>query len=154
MVRSGVLLFLLTTALVSFACDRVQRRIAPGDEVVLDSGSVRLPDGGRLREVRLEAPGGAGRFTPDTLTARPGDAVRFTAGDAVTHAVRFDTAAMPPAARRFLADSRQVASPPLLARGSAWVVSLQDAPPGRYPFHCMAHGASGTLTVAVDDRPR
>jgi hypothetical protein len=42
--------------------------------------------------------------------------------------------------------------PPLLSEGSAWVVSLSDAPPGEYPFGCTMHGGRGVIRVGADRR--
>ena len=49
--------------------------------------------------------------------------------------------------RSFLERTNQLRAPPLVEQGAAWVVSLEGAPPGAYPFHCITHGERGRLTV-------
>ncbi len=148
--RPGVLLarLLLCLGLVWAACDRVH---PPGarTEVELDSGSVSLAEGARLHEVRISGSEGQERIEPAAIQAQPGDAIRFIAGDALTHAIAFDTVAMDAQGRRFLAATSQVSSPPLIRQGASWVVSLDSAPPGDYPFRCLAHGGSGRAIVGA-----
>ncbi len=166
--RSGTVLFLLV---VLGGCDR----LAVGDgarRIELDDGAVTLPAGARVHEVSLRgAPTGAvvpplgpeslrvddagatpsrPGFAPPLIQGRPGDAVRFTAADALTHAVAFDTDGLSDAAREFLGRTGQFASPPLITSGVAWVVSLDGAPAGDYPFECLAHpGERGLLRVVA-----
>src|SRR5690606_13207810 len=103
---------------------------------VLELGAViaQLPPGARIHEVRLGAAAPAPELDPDTVRARPGDVIRFTATATGTHAIAFDAPALAPAAGSFLAGSQQLRGPPLLSAGATWVVSLDDAPPGAYPF--------------------
>jgi hypothetical protein len=44
----------------------------------------------------------------------------------------------------------QLRGPPLVNEGAAWVVSLADAPVGRYPFLCRTHGARGRIAVGAE----
>ena len=147
--RPGVFFapLLLAALLLQTRCDRVHVPAAR-TEVELDSGSVTLAEGARLQEIRISGPAGRERVDPPSIQARPGDAIRFTAGDALTHAVAFDTAAMAPSSRRFLAETSQAAGPPLIQVGTGWIVSLDGAPPGEYPFHCLAHGGAGRIVVS------
>jgi plastocyanin len=115
--------------------------------VRLDSGTIALPPGAHAHRVRIEGGTDAEELSPAELRAHPGDVVLFIAGNALTHAIAFDTAAMEPGPRAFLARTEQVSGPPLVSEGSEWVVNLQDAPPGDYPFLCLAHGGRGRLTV-------
>ncbi len=150
--RSGVVFSILAAGLL-LGCGRGARGGAEaGGTVELDSGVVTLPAGARVHDVRLSGGDGRERIDPASVRARPGDAVRFVAGDALTHAVAFDTAAMPAVARAFLARTNQVSGPPLIERGATWVVALDGAPPGDYPFQCLAHGGAGRLTVAAPER--
>ena len=48
----------------------------------------------------------------------------------------------------FLESSGQLRGPPLLTEDASWIVSLEGAPPGDYPFRCLTHGAAGSLTVS------
>ncbi len=146
--RSGVpfsaLLALL--ALVSAAgCDHPPEI---GASVHLnDSTAVDLGPGTAVHEIRIRGGEATDTLVPDTVRARPGDAVRFVAGDRRTHAIAFLQDALSPAARRYLEQSMQLRGPPLVDEGSTWVVVLRDAPPGSYPFQCVAHGARGVIVV-------
>lgn len=138
--RSGVLLSALLTVA---ACDA----IGGGNTVQLDSAEVSLPSGAELHEVAIGGASATDSISPTAVSARPGDAVRFVVGDHRTHALAFDQANLDPAALEFLERTVQLRGPPLVNSGSAWVVSLAEAPAGRYPFTCRSHGARGVLTV-------
>jgi plastocyanin len=88
-----------------------------------------------------------GDFEPTTATAYVGDVLRFTARDMGSHAVVFMEQGLAPEARAFLESSGQLRGPPLLDAGTAWIVSLEGAPAGAYPFRCVTHSADGRLTV-------
>ena len=128
------------------ACDRPG---LPDRPPVLELGSViaELPPGARVHEIRVGGAAPAPELDPDTLRARPGDVVGFTAGANGTHAIAFDAPALAPEAGAFLSETRQLRGPPLVKAGATWVVSLDGAPPGTYPFVCITHGARGVLVV-------
>src|SRR5690606_16119143 len=90
---------------------------------------------------------GAHRFEPATASAAPGDIVRFASLDNGSHAIAFDAPALSADARDFLERTGQLRSPPLMVTGAAWVVNLEGAPPGQYPFTCATHGERGSLTI-------
>jgi plastocyanin len=113
----------------------------------LAGDTIELPATTSLIEIRLSAPGGTGQVTPDRAEATTGDVIRFVAVDGRGYAVRFDTAAMSPEQAEFLAGTNQLASPPLLGANAAWVVNLENAPPGEYPFVSASHGVPGVLVV-------
>lgn len=131
------------------ACDRV----APGggDQgprvLELAHDTIRLEAGERLVDVRVRRDA-QGDFDPAHAEANVGDYVRFTADDRGGHAIVFATAALDPAVHEFLRRTEQLRSPPLITAGASWVLTLQDAPPGEYPFHCTTHDAPGRLTVS------
>ncbi|MEX0907327.1 MAG: plastocyanin/azurin family copper-binding protein [Gemmatimonadota bacterium] len=142
--RAGAIAF-AAAALVT-GCDRVGS-LADGPAVLeLTADTIQLPDSVSLIEVIVRRASG-GEFEPTMVTAASGDVVRFTAGDAGSHALVFDGAALPPEQRAFLDGTGQMRSPPLIHAGAAWVVSLAGAPAGTYPFTCVTHSASGVLTV-------
>lgn len=119
------------------------------DRPMLELGqdTVQLERGTTLVDFRLED-----GIAPDSAVARAGDVVRFTAADGLTHAVAFDEPALSPKVRAFLDETEQLRGPPLVDEGSAWVVSLEGAPPGVYPFVCMTHEARGVLIVHPPER--
>jgi plastocyanin len=130
------------------ACDRAG---LPGrDEgprvLELEHETIRLDAGQRLVQVQVRRTA-AGDFEPDIVEANVGDYVRFTAGDGAGHAIAFVGTALPPQAREFLDSTGQVRSPPLITADASWVITLEGAPPGDYPFHCTTHNAPGRLQV-------
>ncbi|MFW6079611.1 MAG: hypothetical protein ACODAE_08320 [Gemmatimonadota bacterium] len=130
------------------ACERGERAPATID---LDGRTVRLPAGASLHTVTLRNEGDRGDIEPETLRARPGDAVRFVAADDGGHAVAFERDALPARAADFLARTGQLRGAPLIRSDAAWIVDLSDAPTGSYPFRCVNTGARGRLIVSEDD---
>ena len=118
--------------------------------LVLGADTIVLPDSIGLVVFEVgRRQDGATRFEPEAAQASPGDVVRFASLDNGAHAIAFDAVSLAPDARAYLEQSGQLRSPPLLARDAAWVVNLEGAPPGRYPFTCATHGERGTLTVTA-----
>ena len=137
--RPGVLLL----ALLLTGCE------AGGNEtVLLDSAEVAVP--GRVHEVRLGGAGARDSLAPARVEAEPGDIVRFTVADRRPHAVVFLPGSTGPV-RDFLRRTGQLRGPPLVNEGAAWIVTLDEAPPGRYPFRCRVHDADGILVVTAAD---
>ncbi|HUH14197.1 MAG TPA: hypothetical protein VMK65_13865 [Longimicrobiales bacterium] len=131
-------------ALAATGCDRVPGGAA---ELELDGETVTLPAGAEVVEVAIETDGGNDRFEPARPEAAVGDVVRFANGQLGTHAIAFERDGVGAEQFAFLERTLQLSSPPLVGRDAAWVVSLEEAPPGSYPFRCMTHGARGTLIV-------
>lgn len=152
-VRAGAFVLLALGGLLAAACDRVPGRGDDGPRVLeLAHDTIRLPAGTRLVdiEVRREA---SGEFHPAAAQARVGDYVRFTAGDHAGHAIAFLAASTDPAVVAWLDQTAQLRGPPLISSGSSWVITLDGAPPGEYPFHCTTHNVAGRLNVAVRQDP-
>lgn len=124
------------------ACDGFS---AGGETVVLDSAEVTVD--GTVHDVRFAGAGATDSITPARLDARPGDVIRFVVADRRPHAVTFTADSLTTPVRDFLERTGQLRGPPLVNEGSAWVVALKDAPPGRYPFYCRSHDAAGLLVV-------
>jgi plastocyanin len=141
--RSGVL---LSALLALVACDAV----GGGATIQLDDGEVRLPFGAEVHDVVVGGAGAADTLRPVEVEADPGDAIRFVVTDHRTHALAFDADALTPPVRQFLESTMQLRGPPLVNEGAAWVVSLADAPVGRYPFLCRTHGARGRIAVGAE----
>ena len=131
-------------------CDRVRESVGDDGPRVLELShdTIRLAQGVRLHDVAVRRTA-QGDFEPATVQARVGDVIRFTADDNGGHALAFDGAALAPAARTWIEGSSQVRSPPLISRGAAWVITLDGAPAGDYPFRCTTHDVAGRLTVSA-----
>ena len=141
--RAGALSFVVMIA----ACERAPDDAGPR-VLELAHDTIQLADGVSLIDVTAQREQG-GDFDPARVEAKTGDVVRFTAGDAGGHAIVFDGAALTAEAREYLERTGQLRSPPLIASGSAWVITLDGAPAGEYPFRCSTHNGSGRLTVAA-----
>ncbi len=89
---------------------------------------------------------------PPTVLVESGTVVEFYTVDWRVHSIRFLEDSLPPRARRFLEDKGQLSSPPLVERGSRFVVDFMDAPPGRYPYfsHGQGESARGVIVVGAD----
>lgn len=144
--RPGVLLSTLigAAALAALAgCDA----LGGGATIQLDSAEVDLGSGADVHEVAVGGSAAADSIVPDSVNARPGDAIRFVTTDNRPHAVTFDADGLSADVREYLERTAQLRGPPLVSEGTAWVVVLRDAPPGRYPFHCRSHDTGGVLRV-------
>lgn len=110
----------------------------------LEADTVQLESGVTLHDVKIISTP-AGDFDPAVVTAKSGDVVRFTSADNRTHAL----AIQPPndAAQTVLAAAGQLRSPPLVANGTAWVVSLKGLPAGTYTVSCISHAGTAAINV-------
>lgn len=108
-----------------------------------------LEEGARVHQVILGGRGSEEHVLPFHVEAAPGDAVEFVTVDNRIHTVLFPPDSLTPGVRAFLLGSSQDRSPPLLSRGSRFVLLLEGAPPGDYPFMSQGHGglAYGLIRV-------
>ncbi|MGH7447731.1 MAG: cupredoxin domain-containing protein, partial [Longimicrobiales bacterium] len=113
----------------------------------LANDTIRLEPGVSLVDVKVRR-SVEGDFDPARIEANTGDIVRFVAEDNGGHAIVFEGAALAASAREYLERSGQLRSPPFVAIGSTWVITLDGAPPGEYPFRCSTHNLAGHLTLA------
>ncbi|MGD2120858.1 MAG: hypothetical protein PVJ76_03900 [Gemmatimonadota bacterium] len=90
---------------------------------------------------------------PTVIQAAPGDGVEFLSVDHRVHTVEFVLDSLAPDVQAFLEATGQMASPPLVDRGSRFVLRLQNAPEGRYSFICEGHGGVAHGVVEVGGPP-
>jgi plastocyanin len=146
-VRGGVVA-LLACALAA-GCDRAGPGGDEGPRVIeLAHDTIRLEQGVRLVDIAVRRQAD-GEFDPADVEARQGDLVRFTAGDGGGHAIAFVGPQLGAEARSFLEQTGQLRSPPLIVSDASWVITLEGAPPGEYPFHCTTHNVAGRLSVVA-----
>jgi plastocyanin len=120
----------------------------PPPRVELDDGPVELAPTVEVHEVAIRRDGdGPETIAPDVVLARAGDVVRFTSQTLDSHALAFRASRLDPEQLAFLVRTGQEASAPILARGNAWVLSLEGAPPGTYPLMCLIHEAAARVDV-------
>jgi len=149
--RAGPGVSILVLLVLAIAGCDTPPQLQPPAELELEDRTVLLERGAELHDIRLHSPSTGDPVQPDSVDARPGDALRFMAADAMTHAIAFDESMLSSEQREFLESTRQLRSPPLLATGSTWVVSLDGAPIGRYPFRSLTHDARGVVIVAATE---
>lgn len=89
------------------------------------------------------------RADPAALSIEPGAHVEFVTTDWLIHEVLFEPDSVGPEGWAFLARTDQTASPPLIDRDSRYVLSFEDAPPGRYPYLLEGNGAAGRGVIIV-----
>lgn len=120
-----------------------------GDTIALDSANVSIA--GSVHEVRISGAAATDTIDPAMLEVEVGDAVRFVVEDRRPHALAFTVDALAAPVREYLERTGQLRGPPLVNQGASWVVILEDAPAGRYPFHCRSHDAAGEIIVTSED---
>jgi len=104
---------------------------------------------------RIVITGGASeRAEPAAITVRPGVWVDFYSGDHRIHTVAFEMDSLDVAQAAFLHRTGQEASPPLVDLASRFVVTLEGAPQGRYPFLLEGNTAPGRGAVIVRGKGR
>lgn len=139
--RAGALV-----VLAAAACDSMPGSGPPVLELANDT--IQLGSGVSVVDVDIVR-SAEGEFDPRVVEADTGDIVRFIAGDNGGHAIVFESSSLSAGVRDFLERTAQMRSPPLIASGSSWVVTLEGAPAGDYPFRCSTHGETGRLNVAA-----
>ncbi len=105
-----------------------------------------------IHRVTLGGRGSDDRVVPLRVEAAPGDVLHVLSADLRIQTFSFDLEALDADQQGFLERSSQVGSPPLTDPGSRWVVSLEGAPEGEYPFIVLGHG--DPVRGAVDVRRR
>jgi plastocyanin len=103
-----------------------------------------------VHEVRMTS-----RFVPRETSARVGDTLRFINETGGPHNIQFFVDSMPDAARALLERAMPgekigpLSSPLMLDENDRYEIAIPALPPGRYPFVCLPHFASGMLGALV-----
>jgi len=112
-----------------------------------------LSSGSRLHQFVLGGRGSDEHLLPQRILASPGDAVEFVTVDHRVHTVSFLRDSLSSEAWDFLVSKGQAASPPLLSRGSRFLVRLEGAPLGRYLFLSEGHGGHALGIIELRTPP-
>lgn len=112
-----------------------------------------LADDRPIHRIVLGGRGAREHVVPPRLTVEPGAVVDFVTVDGRIHTVSFVDDSLSTEARSFLRGTRQTASPPLLDQGARFVVDLEGAPPGRYPFRSEGPGGDARGEIVVAGEP-
>jgi len=109
-----------------------------------------------IHRITIGGRGSRDRVVPLRTEARPGDVLHILSADRRIQTFRFLPEGAPEGAMGFLERTGQVGSPPLSEVGNAWIVSLEGAPEGGYPFLVEGHGdpVQGVVDVRRRRSPR
>ncbi len=110
---------------------------------------------GSTVEVAMDFDGKAGKFTPDQLTIKSGDVVKFVVKSGPPHNVAFVADSIPAGAadvlNRAMAETMAPLTGPMkVGIGETYEIAFAGAPAGVYSFHCTPHvafGMHGKITV-------
>jgi plastocyanin len=106
-------------------------------------------------ELRGDLSEGDYGFTPDEISARPGDILRFRVGSGAPHSIAFDSTGLARAAKAALNRAMpgrvsQLRGPLLVKEGETYRMVVPRLPSGGYRFYCLTHQvyeAAGTLIL-------
>lgn len=123
--------------------------VLPVDRETQRARALGFTTGVRVHRITLGGRGAEEHVVPTLVRANPGDAVEFQSVDHRVHTVEFLSDSLSPDGLAFLRETGQLSGPPLVSRGSHFLVRFDDAPPGRYPFLSEAHGGRARGAVVV-----
>lgn len=142
-------LALLVGAAAAFlaGCERTDLALVPDPVLQAELG---LTERDQVHTIDVQT-GASERADPETLEVDAGDYVQFVSADHFVHEIRFLMDSLSAEQRAFLGGLAQDASPPLLERGARFLITTQNAPPGRYPFELVGNRAPGQGAIVVRD---
>ena len=131
---------------------------APAPAPAAAASGTAAPITGKTIEVKMMGDAKGYRFEPNTVSAKPGDAIKFIVeGPGGPHNIAFDPAKIPAGAKAQLDANygtdkmAELSSGLKTAPGEFFLLSLGGLPAGKYEFNCTPHlamGMKGTLTIA------
>jgi plastocyanin len=136
----------LVVAFLLSACREAPERRHQPDALLRAELGLKLDD--RVHSIWI-AGGGAERADPELVSVEPGAYVEFITTDWLVHEVIFEIDSLTAEQRAFLQRTDQVASPPLIERDSRYVLALDGAPHGRYPYRLEGNGLPGRGAIVV-----
>ena len=137
---------LLFAALLAVACaDAPDPRLRP-DELLREELGLTAED--RVHRIRVSG-GEVESADPVLVSIEQGAYVEFTTVDWLVHEVVFVSDSLGAEQWSFLEKTDQVASPPLVDRGSRYVLGFAGAPPGRYIYTLEGNGRAGGGVILV-----
>jgi plastocyanin len=150
--RAGLFPFLILSAVLG-GCQESGKGPPDGSEEAAQT--LGLPSGARLHQITLGGRGSEEHAVPSRIQAFPGDGVEFLTVDHRVHTVAFIADSLTVEVQAYLESTGQMASPPLVSRGSRFLLRLQNAPLGRYFYVSEGHGgvAQGVVEVGVPPDP-
>ena len=127
------------------ACSEASGDVPPSDL----PENLDLTGATAIERVSIGGWGSTERAVPESLDTEVGAVVVFQVADWRLHTVRFLTDEMDAGQVAYLEGLGQVESPPLVTRGSRFLVTFEGAPPGAYPYSLEGFGnpARGVIRV-------
>jgi hypothetical protein len=116
------------------------------DSVLIAQLGLALTD--RVHRIRVSG-GEVERADPLETHIQPGAYVEFRSIDWLVHEIIFEADSLSAEQWEFLERTDQVASPPLIDRGSRYVLAFLSAPLGRYPYTLEGNGRPGRGVIVV-----
>lgn len=110
-----------------------------------------LDDDRDIHRVTLGGRGAEEHVAPAHLRVGARAIVEFLTVDGRVHTVSFPEDSLPLDAALFLERTSQLRSPPLVDRGSRFVLTLEGAPSGRYVFRSEGTGGEAWGVIRVGD---
>ncbi len=150
--RSERLRPLALTAALFVATGCQERRDPSLEPDALLQAELGLTVADRVHRVRITG-GGGEAADPPVVSIEPGAYVEFVSADWLLHEVLFEADSLSEAQRGFLERTDQIASPPLIERGSRYVLTFAGAPVGRYVYTLEGNGRSGRGVIVVAPPP-
>ena len=134
-------------ALFTVAC-WAEQNPNPPDPLLRDS--LGLSETDRVHRVRLGTRGTTEVVEPSLVELDVGSYLEFVTRDGRVRTVEFVVESLSESRADFLQATGQESSPPLVELDSRFIVSFQEAPPGRYPFVVSgnAEPVSGVVVVS------
>ncbi|NIP60864.1 MAG: hypothetical protein GWM92_12905 [Gemmatimonadetes bacterium] len=106
----------------------------------------------RIHRITLGGRGAREHVVPPRLEVTSGDVVEFLTVDGRIHTVEFPVDSLSMVTAAFLRGTGQLESPPLVDRGTRFVITLRGAPPGRYLFRSRGSGQDAWGEIVVRSR--
>ena len=120
---------------------------AATDSAAATAPAAAAPATGTTHDVDMTMVDGQPRFVPETLTVKPGDAVRFVNKEGGPHNIQFWSDSLPAGGAAAISIDKQLApmeSEMMVDQGATFTVTFAaNAPTGSYGFTCVPHGAMG-----------
>lgn len=145
--RSGVVAALVGLALSG--CGPGESDLPPDARLQRELG---LEPSDRVHQVLLHG-GIEGSVEPAEAVVLQGDYLQFVTADSWVHELIFEADSLAGPALAFMEGFDQLAGPPMVSRGSRFVLSFVEAPPGRYPFRVEGGGPARRGVIVVEPLP-
>ncbi|HEX7123857.1 MAG TPA: plastocyanin/azurin family copper-binding protein [Gemmatimonadaceae bacterium] len=121
-----------------------QTGAATASDTVATDHIAYLPPTGTIHEVKMVGDGRGYRYQPDTISAKPGDGIKFVMVSGGPHNVVFDPATIAADQRaQLFANMKHPLEPGtsfmMMNPNEVIELSLANIKPGRYPFFCSPH---------------